>query len=272
MQERRRRIIVFCCFRKAHQAGLPGHSTGRASHAVLHTWSQTLTDHFHLHCLVPGGVLTPDGQWKQARTKYLFRVQSMAALFKKLYLSRLQQAETHCNASLRLPRCVDSPALMASVGGKQWIVYAKRPFAGPKQVLEYLGRYTHRVAISNERILNIENGEVTFAYKDRKNNERRQMTLDAAEFMRRFLLHVLPQGFVKIRYFGFLSHRRKKEAIALIRELLGAQADIAAKMPETVREILIRLTGTDIAKCPHCGSGNMVTIKQLPRLPPPDTS
>lgn len=238
--------------------------------AVLHTWSQTLIDHFHMHCLVPGGVLTRTGQWKPARARYLFRVKSMAALFKKLYLRRAEEALAA--GKLVMPDGFDFHELMATTGGKQWIVYAKKPFAGPKQVLEYLGRYTHRVAISNERILNIENGAVTFAYKDRATNENRKMTLDAAEFIRRFLLHVLPKGFVKIRYFGFLSHRRKKEAIARIRELLNAVEDFAAKTPETVREILIRLTGIDMVKCPHCGNGRMCTIKQLPCFAPPDTS
>jgi hypothetical protein len=238
--------------------------------AVLHTWSRTLIDHFHLHCLVPGGVLKPDGQWKPARAGYLFRVQSMAALFKKLYIRRLEEALAA--GKLVVPDVLDFHELMATTGGKQWIVYAKPPFAGPKQVLEYLGRYTHRVAISNERILRIENGSVTFAYKDRQNNTRKQMTLAAAEFIRRFLLHVLPKGFVKIRYFGFLSHRRKKEAIVRIRELLNAADDFAAKTPETVREILLRLTGLDISKCPRCGNGRMFTIRQLPCCAPPDTS
>ncbi|MBU4185224.1 MAG: transposase [Proteobacteria bacterium] len=148
-----------------------------------------------------------------------------------------------------------------------WIAYAKRPFAGPQQVLEYLGRYTHRVAISNNRILSIDNGKVNFTYRDRKrNNETRIMTLDAHEFIRRFLLHVLPMGFMKIRYFGFLSHKNKKQAIALIRKLIDPGAKLPEKIVETIMEMMLRLTGKDITCCPKCGKGKMKIIKKLPRL------
>lgn len=146
----------------------------------------------------------------------------------------------------------------------KWIAYAKRPFAGPEQVLEYLGRYTHRVAISNNRILSIDDGKVTFTYRDRqRNSELRNITLDAKEFIRRFLLHVLPAGFMKIRYFGFLSHTNKSKQIPLIRKLIDPDADSPEKISETVCEMMLRLTGKDITCCPKCKRGKMIRIRNL---------
>jgi len=155
--------------------------------------------------------------------------------------------------------------LIESLSNVLWIAYAKRPFAGPQQVLEYLGRYTHRIAISNNRIISILNGKVTFTYRGRQgDNEIRNMTLDADEFIRRFLLHVLPKGFLKIRYFGFLSHRNKKQAIKLLRKLIDPNAKLPEKVTETILEMMLRLTGTDITCCPKCKKGTMSTIKKLP--------
>jgi predicted Zn-ribbon and HTH transcriptional regulator len=206
--------------------------------AVLHTWSQSLMDHFHLHSLIPAGALSfnKDG-WIPAKESFLFRVQSLAKEFKKRYLKKLKTA--YQNQALIFPSNTKDFAskegfqqLLSSLLKAKWIAYAKRPFAGPEQVLEYLGRYTHRVAISNNRILSIDNGKVTFTYRDReRNNETRTMTIQAYEFIRRFLLHILPIGFMKIRYFGFLAHKNKKGAIALIRKLI----DPNAKLPEKVK-------------------------------------
>jgi hypothetical protein len=143
--------------------------------------------------------------------------------------------------------------LLESLLEATWIAYAKRPFAGPEQVLEYLGRYTHRVAISNNRILAIDNGKVTFTYRDRQdNNEIKTMSLDADEFIRRFLLHILPYGFMKIRYFGFLAHINKKQAVALIRKLIDPDMKVPEKIKETIFEMMLRLTGKDITCCPKC--------------------
>ena len=147
----------------------------------------------------------------------------------------------------------------------KWVTYAKRPFTGPEQVLEYLGRYTHRVAISNNRIKSIDNGQVCFEYKDRSdNNTTKIVTISAHEFIRRFLLHVLSHNFMKIRYFGFLSHRNKKQAVALIRKLIDPNAALPAKLKETVLEMMLRLTGQDILCCPNCKKGKMTIIKELP--------
>ena len=157
--------------------------------------------------------------------------------------------------------------LLSSLLKAKWIAYAKPPFAGPQQVLEYLGRYTHRVAISNNRILSIDNGKVTFTYRDReRNNEIRIMTLDAHEFIRRLLLHTLPMGFMKIRYFGFLAHKNKKEAILLLRDLIDPDAILPEKMKETILEMMLRLTGRDISRCPQCQKGKMKIVKKLPKL------
>jgi hypothetical protein len=148
--------------------------------------------------------------------------------------------------------------LVTQLEKQDWIVYAKRPFAGPKQVLDYLGRYTHRVAISNHRIESMQDNKVTFTYRDRADGDQlKHMTLDAVEFIRRFLLHVLPDGFVKIRYFGFLAHRNRKKCIALIRRLIDPTAERVQIQKETVCEMMLRLTGIDIALCPKCGKGMM---------------
>jgi hypothetical protein len=238
--------------------------------SVLHTWSQTLMDHFHLHCLIPAGALSfTKDKWVAAKESFLFRIQSLAKAFKKCYLQKLQTA--YQNNTLIFPGNIakyqsqqEFKNLVQSLSKVQWIAYAKRPFAGPQQVLEYLGRYTHRVAISNNRILSIDNGKVTFTYRDReRNSEIRTMTLDAHEFIRRFLLHILPMGFMKIRYFGFLAHKNKKQAIALIRKLIDPDAKLPGKIVETIMEMMLRLTGKDITCCPKCGKGKMKIIKKL---------
>jgi putative transposase/transposase-like zinc-binding protein len=238
---------------------------------VLHTWSQTLIDHYHLHCLIPGGALSFDkSRWKNAGKSFLFRVQSLSKAFKNRYLKLLETARYKNN--LIFPgktKVLESPKrfkkLVKSLAKTKWIVYAKRPFAGPEQVLEYLGRYTHRVAISNNRIQSIGNGNVTFTYKDRKqDNQIKLMTLSAQEFIRRFLLHVLPKGFMKIRYFGFLAHINKRQAIPLIRRLIGPDEKLPEKVDETVFEMMLRLTGQDITCCPECKKGKMIIIKRLP--------
>jgi hypothetical protein len=226
--------------------------------AVLHTWSQTLMDHFHLHCLVPAGVLRSDKRWIAARKKYLFKSKSLAKAFRHQYIQNLCALNENGKlkfagntAQLSSPQVFGK--MVAQLKQKDWIVYAKRPFAGPQQVLDYLGRYTHRVAISNHRIVALENGRVTFTYRDRSdNNQKKSMTLDAVEFIRRFLLHVLPDGFVKIRYFGFMAHRNRKKSITLIRKLIDSGTQIEIRQ-ETVVEMMIRVAGIDITLCPRCG-------------------
>lgn len=241
--------------------------------AVLHTWSQTLLDHFHLHCLVPAGVLSLNEQkWIKARKRYLFRTESLANALRHQYTQQLAQLYQDgqlyfAGKTQSLSSPVNFAQLVHKIKEKQWIVYAKRPFAGPQQVLEYLGRYTHRVAISNHRLLALENDQVTFAYRDRSDGDTlKSMTLAATEFIRRFLLHVLPEGFVKIRYCGFMAHRHKQRYIRLIRTLIDPQAQEPEKLKLTVAEMMLRLTGIDITCCPKCGLGKMIPHRPLAQI------
>ena len=242
--------------------------------AILHTWSQTLMDHCHLHCLVPAGVLRLDEKrWIASRAKYLFDVKALGKSLRHHYIKSLEKL--HASGSLQFPghiaplaRADRFAALSAKLKNKPWIVYAKRPFASPRQVLDYLGRYTHRVAISNYRITGAQDGQVTFTYRDRgEKNQIKSMTLDAVEFIRRFLLHVLPDGFVKIRYFGFMAHRNKKTCITLIRELIGPDKTVESTAPETVAEMMIRVTGIDITLCPYCRQGHLKRVDSFKAVP-----
>jgi hypothetical protein len=199
--------------------------------AVLHTWGQNLMDHPHLHCIVPGGGLTPDTvRWRYSKkAKYhgfFIHVNIISDLFKKKFLYYFKKA--YRNSELRfvgkIERLGSNKAfqkLLNELYEKKWVTYCKRPFGGPKEVLEYLGRYTHRVAISNNRIKTIENGKVVFEWKDYSdNNKKKEMALTPVEFIRRFMLHILPGGFFKIRYYGILSSRNKKAALKKCREIL----------------------------------------------------
>jgi len=238
---------------------------------VLHTWSQKLTDHFHIHCLIAGGALSLDKRnWIPSNKSYLFRVQSLSKEFKKRYLRLLEKA--HLDNELFLPSEMakysnpkEFDEFVRSLFMVKWLTYAKRPFAGPEQVLEYLGRYTHRIGISNNRIKSIDDNHVRFEYRDRTdNNTVKILKVSAHEFIRRFLLHVLPENFMKIRYFGFLSHRNKKLAVKRIRELIDPNAELPEKIEETYLEMMHRLTGQDLLCCPSCKKGKMTVIKDLP--------
>lgn len=238
---------------------------------VLHTWSQTILDHFHLHCLVPGGALSKDRtRWTPSRTNYLFRTKSLVKAFKGIYINGLKQL--YVQGDLKFPgdtaqfKTPDGfGRLIKTVQRKKWSGYAKSPSSGPEKVLEYLGRYTHRVAISNYRIKSFKNGEVIFTWKDRaQNNATKEMRLDAVEFIRRFLLHVLPKGFKKIRHFGFLSPRYKTKNIALIRQLCRIESQIhPLPVDESVEDMMLRLTGIDIKVCPKCGKGHLARLYKL---------
>lgn len=246
--------------------------------AVLHTWNQKLMEHFHLHCIVPAGVLSFDKtKWIAAENKYLFRVQSLAKEFRKRYLNKLVRSYEKNELCFygRVADFTDKPCfelLIKTLQDKQWITYSKQPFEGPEQVFDYLGRYTHKVAITNNRILSVEDGKVIFTYRDRSDkNTLKEITVKAEEFIRRFLLHVLPDGFMKIRYFGFLANTNKKECIPLIRNLIDPKAVYIEQVTETVEEMMQRLTGVDLSCCPECGQGKMVYLEALAE-PFPDTS
>ena len=256
--------------------------------AILHTWGQNLLHHPHLHCVVPGGGISPDGQrWVACRPGFFLPVRVLSRLFRRLFLELLQQAfdggELHFFNSLAgLQESLAFAKYLAPVAHTEWVVYAKAPFGGPKQVLEYLGRYTHRVAISNNRLLEFSGGVVTFAWKDyRHESKNKTMRLDAHEFIRRFLLHVLPPGFQRIRHYGFLANRYRQIKVALCLKLLGVPTPIAAHSEsDTTLNYLDRyqrLTGLSLRECPHCGKGQMVRIESFlagarARGPPTKTS
>jgi len=241
--------------------------------SVLHTWNQKLMDHFHLHCIIPAGVFSFDKtKWVAAREGYLFKVESLAKEFKKRYLNKLEKVYGQDKLCFqgRASDFADKQVfkkLIKIVRDKEWITYSKQPFGGPEHVLEYLGRYTHRVAITNNRILSIEDGRVTFSYCDRSDEDKiKKLPVKAEEFIRRFLLHILPSGFMKIRYYGFLAHANKKVSIPLLRQLINPDAELAEELTETVEEMMLRLTGEDLSLCPECGKGTMVHIADLPNL------
>ena len=239
--------------------------------AVLHTWTQTLMDHFHLHCLIPGGALSRDKlTWNSSKNNFLFRTSSMMLAFKNIYIKGLKELKNSGELifpgnTAKYENDAEFHRLINKIAKKKWCGYSKAPFSGPEKVLEYLGRYTHRVAISNYRIQSMENGKVTFTWKDRSDdNKTKVMTLEAEEFMRRFLLHVLPKGFRKIRYFGFMSPRFKTENIRIIRELIGKNGDVfVPPVKETTEEMMLRVTGKDVNCCPSCGKGRMVQLITL---------
>ncbi|MFQ5684974.1 MAG: IS91 family transposase, partial [Candidatus Binatia bacterium] len=196
--------------------------------AVLHTWDQVLNDHFHLHCLIPQGGLSFDhSRWIPARKTFLFHVKALSIVFRGKFLDFVQKAFDRAKlqfpgrtAPLKVPQTFKR--LISHLRRNKWVVYAKKPFGSPQKVLDYLGRYTHRVALSNDRIVKVQNAQVTFTYRDRKDKDRlKSMTVEAEEFIRRFLLHVLPSGLMRIRHFGFLANRSKKQALPQCRELLG---------------------------------------------------
>ena len=228
---------------------------------VLHTWDQTLKDHFHLHCLVPAGALSFDqSRWTACRQDFLFPVKALSLVFRGKFLDLLTQACARGKITL-------TDQQRQQLRKKHWVVYAKEPFGSPQTVLDYLGRYTHRVALSNDRIRALENGQVTFSYRDRKDKDRlKAMTLDAQEFIRRFLLHVLPDGFMRIRHFGFLANRSKKQALAQCRKLLHVEPASPQITHESAKDLLFKITGVDLSRCPNCQNGTMIVVGELPRI------
>ena len=236
---------------------------------VLHTWGQSLFHHPHLHCVVPGGGISPDGtRWISCRPNFFLPVSVLARLFRRLFLDYLQQAFNAGDLqffSFLEPLRTRSTFLrhLAPIQKKDWVVYAKRPFAGPEEVLKYVARYTHRIAIANNRLLNINDGKVQFRWRDyRDGNRHKTMTLGADEFIRRFLLHVLPDGFQRIRYFGFLANRYRAERLALCRQLMQMPPPTATHEANMdYRDRYEALTGISLRTCPLCRRGTMVVIE-----------
>ena len=239
--------------------------------AVLHTWGQNLLYHPHLHCLVPGGGLAPGAnRWIACRPGFFLPVRVLSRLFRRLFLQYLRAAFDAGHLQFfstleSLGSRSNFAQYLRPLCQTEWVVYAKRPFAGAEQVLDYLARYTHRVAISNNRLLNIKDGKVTFRWKDyRHHDQPKKMTLDADDFIRRFLLHVLPDGFMRIRHYGFLGNRHRRIKIARCRELLGVAAVISlTSVVSDYRDRYQELTGKSLYDCPACGRGHMVRVAVL---------
>jgi len=252
--------------------------------AILHTWGQNLQHHPHLHCVVPGGGLSADGErWISCRPGFFLPVRVLSRLFRRLFLAQLQRAFEagrlrFFNALEPLQAPGAFARYLAPVRQAEWVVYAKPPFGGPRSVLEYLGRYTHRVAISNHRLIDFVDGKVSFRWKDYRHDSRQKvMRLDAQEFIRRFLLHVLPNGFQRIRHYGLLANRHRVLKLTRCRQLLDQPAP-AVKLPDAsldYRDRYERLTGKSLRDCPKCAHGRMVCIETfppgaMPRAPPCD--
>jgi len=278
-------------------AGDPTHlGAGIGFFAILHTWGQNLLHHPHLHCVVPGGGLSPDHErWIACMPGFFLPVRVLSRLFRRLFLEELEDA--FYQRRLQFPGSIEPlqdafafAELLRSQENHEWIVYAKPPFGGPQQAIDYLGRYTHRVAISNQRLVSDEDGRVSFQWRDYKHENRQNskaeapikgasqiMTVDDDEFIRRFLIHTLPPGFQRIRYFGFLANCHRTAKLALCRELLIVPVTELLPHPDDCRQLLKAITAENANRCPRCGIGTMVRVGTLPRypwpaVPPSDTS
>ena len=250
--------------------------------AILHTWGQNLLHHPHLHCVVPGGGLSADAErWISCRPGFFLPVRVLSRLFRRLFLEQLKRAFDagrlhfyHALEGLQAPTAF--ARYLAPMRQAEWVVYAKPPFGGPRQVLEYLGRYTHRVAISNNRLIDFAEDQVRFHWKDyRHESQSKVMQLAAEEFIRRFLLHVLPSGFQRIRHYGFLANRYRAVKLERCRHLLAEPAPVipVPDAPLDYRDRYQLLTGKSLRDCPQCGQGHMVCIETflpgaMPRGPP----
>lgn len=249
--------------------------------AVLHTWSQTLLDHYHLHCIVTGGGLSVGAEgWRAVNPRWLFPVRALSVVFRAKFRDGLQAL--YERGGFKLGGCIESLAsppefrrLVRRACRQKWVVYAKRPFAGPEAVLAYLSRYTHRVGITNRRLLalDVDSRTVRFAYKDYADDARRKvMTLGLDEFVRRFCLHILPPRFVKIRHYGILSTRNRKACVEEARAALGPNPGLTAT--PTVNELLVLPASSNPALlCPHCKKPGLILVRVVPPLrqprPPP---
>jgi len=240
--------------------------------ALLHTWGQNLLLHPHLHCVIPGGGLSAERErWVSCRDGFFLPVRVMSRLFRGKFIAMLQRAYDKGELDffrrlqhLSHPNAWD--ALLDSLRNKPWVVYAKPPFGGPRQVLKYLARYTHRVAIANSRLISNDNAKVTFRWKDYANgSQQRIMTLDAVEFLRRFLLHVLPRNFMRVRYYGFLANRHRQDKLARIRRLLGQPEPIHAEPADAGEGV--DTEGHELLDsfhlCPHCRKGRLRVIAPI---------
>jgi len=230
--------------------------------ATLHTWDQKLKAHFHLHCLVAGGAVSKHGlSWIPCKGDYLFNERALSIMFRGKFMTYMKKA---CQLEALMFTDVQYQNLKARLYQKPWIIDVRDSVKRPEHVLEYLARYTHRVAIANSRITALKDGMVTFNIKNRKENRTEQITVTAVEFIHRFLLHSLPKGFVRIRHYGCLANRDRSQKLTSIRHLMGL-SDPSAKCVSTVEQMIKKLTGIDISICPRCQKGKMHLFWQMPK-------
>jgi len=242
-------------FSKNEMGGTPGFL------AILHTWDQKLKAHFHLHCLVAGGVVADNAnRWIAFKGNYLCNQRALSLVFRGKFMQLLHRA---CqNEKLKCER-EWYQRLKNTLFAKNWVVSVRDPVKDPQQVLDYLARYTHRVAIANSRIQSLQDGMVTFSAKNRKKNRTESITISAVEFIRRFLLHSLPTGLVRIRHYGFLANRNRKAHLSAAQTLLGL-ALATPSVPASFEELMGRLTGIDLTACPCCHRGKMLFLVEIP--------
>jgi hypothetical protein len=254
------RTMFECVWSVLQQFGYTHYGLESGAICVLHTWGQNLSLHPHIHCIVPSAGLTLAGNLKRItkKGKYLYPVLMLSPVFRGKLLEKLKQ---QLSQSRQLPQY---QSLLDDVWEKPWVVYCPPPLGNPQQIVKYLGQYSHRVAISNHRILNIDDSGVKFLYKDYRNGSKiKPTTLPGVEFLRRFCLHILPRRFVKIRYYGILSTKQKD----MVKLLLAKKPE--TKIKETRQERIVRLTGFDSRICPVCKTGFMHTIELLPKIRAP---
>ena len=229
--------------------------------ATLHTWDQKLNAHFHLHCLVAGGAISKNGlRWTPCKGNYLFNKEALSQVFRGKFMDLMSRA---CRCENLKFAGGKYKKLKTKLYEKKWIIDIRDPVKRPEHVLEYLARYTHRVAIANSRITAFKDGMVTFKIKNRKKNRTEQITITAVEFIRRFLLHSLPKRFVRIRHYGFLANRNRSANLSTIRQLMGL-SDPPEKHNTCVEEMMLQLTGVDITVCPCCRKGRMQLVFEIP--------
>ena len=231
--------------------------------AVLHTWDQTLKAHFHLHCLVAGGAVSKDKKrWVPVKNGYLFNEEALSRVFRGKFMEKMAHVRKTGAIKFTIRAYGDFRSMLYT---KNWVVSVREPVKRPERVIDYLARYTHRVAIANSRIKKLENGMVSFTAKNRKKQRIDTITITAVEFIRRFLLHSLPRGFVRIRHYGFLANRNRNENLNSIRrELMGFSVH-SEKQVASIEEMMLQLTGVDITVCPCCTKGKMQFFAEIPK-------
>ncbi len=260
-----KKVMLNCLFAAASQTlltfgknelnGTPGFL------AILHTWDQKLNAHFHLHCLVAGGVVSKDKKrWLPVKNNYLFNQEALSRVFRGKFMQRLKHVRKTGALKFTAGAYGNFKNMLYA---KNWVVSVRDPVKRPEHVLEYLARYTHRVAIANSRIKTFKDAMVTFTAKDRKKNRTESITISAVEFIRRFLLHSLPKRFVRIRHYGFLANRNRRTNLKVIRKLLKLPTQLA-KTQASLEQMLLQLTGIDITTCPCCNQGKMKLLAEIP--------